>query len=207
MIRRSATIAMLLALAVAPTCMAGPYWAGDDGAVLRFGWYELHVSAWADWVSHTWPMMPGFGSSDSYRLGADGDVIHVGGSYLANGFAEGFEFVPPVLLLDLPLDPGKTWSTESIWYDPNFGAARTVVSGQVLGPTTTAVPGFADQVPVIVVRMLFTYPEADESVYLEDREEIWLLHERLGLVNGLTAWEGIVPTVPRGWSGLKALFR
>lgn len=207
MLRRVLLSVVLLQLSSFGAAGAGTYWATDEGAVLTFGWYSVLVHSNGDQVSHTRLTTPNSGTTDIYRIATDGDLWHQGGHYVCAGQGEGFDYDPPYQLLDLPLDTGKTWSTTTVWRDPNYGSNRMIVSGEVLGPTTTTVPGLDGDVPVIAVRLRIAFPDADGYSPLEDSEAIALLHEQLGAVNGLTAWQGVVPVEPRSWGDVKALFR
>lgn len=60
---------------------------------------------------------------------------------------------------------------------------------------------------MIAVRLAFTYTSLVDWATPPDREETWLLHARLGRIEGLLRWEGIVPVRAATWGGVKSRYR
>ncbi len=146
-----------------------------------------------------------FWNVEGFRVDADGDILKSdeGGSCSACPDPDITWFDPPYLLLDFPLTTGKTWITETMTHElwGPYEPVPVTVTGAVEGPATVTVA--AGTFEVIKVRIRRTCPARPQL----DQDFVYWLHPQLGPVNGLVAWEGVVPAEPHSWSDLKALYR
>ncbi len=159
----------------------------DGDGIVRAN--TIYTSEGQTWISTQHDTDPG------------GDVVM---SYLGVGCTwccfDDWTWGPPFVLLDYPLDIGKTWTTEaivtSLWGTP----FSEQVNVEVVEETTVAVPaGTFDVIKVSVESSVFS------TTY-------WL-HRDLGPVRidpggyELVYWTGIVPNEARSWGDVKALYR
>jgi len=117
--------------------------------------------------------------------------------------ASTYRFDPPLIVLDMPLTTGKTWTSESVrqrW--DGVSEPRTyILTSVVLGPLTVdTVVGPLDVVEVFQTNYLVGFGGRTDRRYL---------HEELGDVYELieAANCGMVATQARTWSSVKSLYR
>ena len=160
---------------------------GSDYSIEMVG-YEANFYQLYDWGS-------GYVGIE-FQENADGDIEVVSSSYYSQGAIDPdfYDYNPPMLYLDFPLEVGKTWASVS--------SAHGII-GEVLREETVTVP--AGTFDVIVVRLINLFPQdwifAGELYLAPGVGQV--LHEGHGLVS----FDGPVGIQESSWGSVKALFR
>ena len=201
---RLAPVIVIASLIVAGTASAETWWfAGDGSAAIFADGTVLVTTDTGSGVLHD-ATLDGTTDRLFYEFADDGDVVLTAMTRTWVGVEghDGYTLDPPITLVDLPLETGKTWSAWA-WLHSPADPDGVVVSYEatVLGPRQVTVP--AGTFDVIAVEMAWDSP----SPLLPSRTATMLLHPELGDVTGLVSWEGVVPAAPTTWSGFKALYR
>lgn len=199
---RRVVLVHFIALSAA-AASAQSYWAVDDGAVLTYSVGSITVGREGDYSRQGIACRSG----EIYQLAEDGDVLWSDVYLTCGQLGETSSYQPVLLLLDLPLTTGKTWSATSTWHGADRRVYLVTLDGEVRGPTTAPIPGIGDEAPVIAVHLSLTYASIDGSPVPPDEDKDWLLHAQLGRVDGLLAWQGVVPGGTVDWSSVKAMYR
>lgn len=203
----------LLLLVSAPSFgQLAPYWISDDGCqkgIVNGDGLDLTLTAIAP-LTLRWTPYDGTGvgyDEDWYVLDGDGDLcrtFEIWLDYTTSYDEQWREWDPPLKIIDYPLTPGKTWTSESqcLWNGQGLWRPHTL-TGEVVGPTT--VDTGIGQLDVMEVVIGGTALNASRS----EMEQTFYLHDQLGDVTGLVSLSGCNPVAAEelSWGALKSTYR
>ncbi len=205
--RRLPTAALVLGLLAPCAAQAVPWFPSESGPT--FSYPGGAVSIWGSDAAGAfgrgscWAFWPFQCRSDAFTLDAGGDIRFqsVGSSSAAMPDPDVTVFDPPLLYLDFPLETDKTWVSQAEVRRDGQDPLTVTLTGRVVGPATVTVP--AGTFEVIIVELSCAGPE---GLPLLPIGELWL-HDKLGPVNDLLSWTGVVGIGPISWGTLKVMYR
>lgn len=206
-LRTAATLALAAALALgAAPAVAVPWFPSDPGPTFTYEGAMAPTTISGNGVDfargtnlESWPFLS---HVEYFRVDPTGDILCRGTGSAATGMIDIYDYDPPLLYLDFPLEPGKTWSSQAtLW--PNYAGTPPVVTltGRVVGSGPATVP--AGTFDVTIVELTLTgqpYGTLPTTGYL-------FLHHQLGPVGGLVSWTGVVGIGPVSWGRFKVMYR
>ena len=146
-------------------------------------------------------------SSQGFRIDSDGDVLQTSvGSFFSDGsWLYQRRFEPPLLYLDLPLEPAKSWvSTAEVW--GLDGEYEGLVDLFMYARREKNVDVPAGNFDVFEVEMYYRYRDLPAASM---QRTLWM-QKQLGPINEnnvLMSWTGVVSNSSVSWGSIKAIYR
>jgi len=200
------TVVVMLLDTLVGAAVAADYWPLIPGASFTYqdpAWQvEIQQYVGQDWYVRSYASADCSGSG-AYRLSDDGDVLWGGSGWVCESWVDPdfYTLTPPVLFLDLPLEVGKSWQSQTT-VDYGYGSFSATLHCSVTGTETVTTP--AGDFETMVMQMI-TF---DGPWFL--RHWTYKLHRQLGPVidegGELVAWTGVVPADKSTWGEVKALY-
>lgn len=201
--RRMKIAIMAASLCVCSVCLAADYWPMQDGLIWRYGAgtasdFEFGMTCVDSACVRGYDQIVGqYGSSQGseFRTNADGDIVLASSWYWSTGAIDPdhWNFNPPLIFLDLPLEVGKQWVSMS---------GTTVFIGNVTSESVVQAPSGTYNVLVVEISDLFNRTRLSGTYFLE-RSIGPVKYEDLGL----SYFNGTVGVAESNWGSLKALYR